>query len=61
MLSLRAKAEYRGLNMGVRWMILSFAVGGVVGAAVGFWRGWSACVDMRDLRERLRHARGRDR
>ena len=32
MLSLRAKAEYRGLNMGVRWMILSFAVGGVVAA-----------------------------
>ena len=47
--------------MGAKWMILSFAVGVAAGAAYGFWRGWSACVDMRDLRERLRHARGRDR
>jgi hypothetical protein len=46
--------------MGVKWMVLSFAAGAFLGAAYGFWRGWCAYSDVRDLNDRLRYGGRRE-
>jgi hypothetical protein len=38
--------------MSLRWILTSCVVAGVVGYALGFWRGWCTLYDLREMRRR---------